>query len=71
MSSCNHCCSGDPCGDDLVVLLSEKAAKEIHKKWLDTLQVCTRIIVIYYVTSCDLSHCDTIKCDCRTFKQEL
>lgn len=41
MSLCDHgCCSGDPCGDDLVVLLSEKAAKEIHKKWLDTLQVC-------------------------------
>ena len=25
--------------DDLVVLLSERAASEIHKKWCDTLKV--------------------------------
>lgn len=41
LKSHDHCCcSGEPTGDDLVVLLSERAAKEIYKKWLDTLQVC-------------------------------
>lgn len=36
---CTVLCIGEANGDDLVVLLSEKVAKEIHKKWVDTLEV--------------------------------
>ena len=31
--------AGDMREEDMVVLLSERAAKEIYKKWLDTLNV--------------------------------
>ncbi len=34
---------------DLEVLLSERAAKEIYKKWVDTLQVCVCVCVCVYI----------------------
>lgn len=42
MCACDPLCgafTGEVNGDDLVVLLSERVAKEIHKKWVDTLEV--------------------------------
>ena len=40
--------------EDLVVLLSERAAREIHKKWCDTLEV--RLWHIGMLMRCRLWH---------------
>lgn len=46
--------AGEMTEDDLIVLLSERAAREIYKKWLDTLHVSDTFDV----------HCILNKCMC-------
>ena len=43
-------CVGDMREEDMVVLLSERAAREIYKKWVDTLNVSIRSVLIF--TTC-------------------
>ena len=48
LCGCYHCL--DAIGEeDLVVLLSERAALEIYKKWLDTLHVSQRCPVAIHI----------------------
>ena len=42
-------CVGDMREEDMVVLLSERAAREIYKKWVDTLNVSIRSVLIVAV----------------------
>ena len=51
------CVVGKATEKDLEVLLSERAAKEIYKKWVDTLVVCTYISICTYIHTWICSVC--------------
>lgn len=46
------CTVGKATERDLEVLLSERAAKEIYKKWIDTLQVRSVCILCMHMHAC-------------------
>ena len=55
--------------EDLVVLLSERAAREIHKKWCDTLEVCICMLMLWHIMSCSM--CALLQCKRNEFQFHL